>query len=34
MPKPLRRILRFRRSRRGGTARFMVALPHALPVGA
>jgi hypothetical protein len=30
MPKPLRRILRFRRSRRGGTARFMVAVP--LPV--
>jgi hypothetical protein len=27
MPKPLRRILRFRRARRGGTARFMVAVP-------
>jgi hypothetical protein len=27
MPKPLRRILRFRRSRRGGTARFLLALP-------
>jgi hypothetical protein len=28
MPKPLRRILRFRRSRRG-TARFLVAVPLA-----
>lgn len=27
MPKPLRRILRFRRARRGGGARLMVALP-------
>jgi hypothetical protein len=28
MPKPLRRILRFRRSRRGGSTRFMVAVPR------
>jgi hypothetical protein len=32
MPKPLRRLLRSRRARRGSTARFMVALRPAVAV--